>query len=113
MWYFYYTDVPFEMSYLELLKKGNQNPPQRLRVIERICLKWRDMGTLLGVDHAALGVIKNERQGAKDCCYGILEKWFDNGSKRYPLDWGGMLELLDDLEMSGVAKELREMISVP
>ena len=68
------------------------------------------MGTLLGVEH--FDAIDAEKRGnAKDCCYSIIEKWFDKGSQRYPSNWDGMLELLDDLKLSGIAEELKEMLS--
>ena len=106
--YFYYTAVPFEKMYLELLKKGN--PPRRLYLMEKICPKWRDMGTLLGVEH--LDTIDTEKRGNhKDCCYSVIEKWFDKGSQRYSVNWKGMLELLDDLQMSRTVEELKEMLS--
>ena len=80
-------------------------------MIRSICPKWHELGRLLGMGAAELSAIslKNQKD-PEPCCTDVVAKWLEDGSPHYPLTWGGVFELLDDLDETTLATELKNAL---
>ena len=68
---------------------------------------------MLNISDSLLESILSQYRGdLKECCYAVLRQWLDNGSPDYPLTWEGLLELLNDVNCSQVADELRDALNI-
>ena len=97
------------MKNLTLMKWTDpQGKQHKLRIVQSICPKWRDIGNMLDISDSVLeSTLSHYRGNFEECCYAVLRRWMDNGSPDYPLTWEGLLELLDDADCAQVAEELR------
>ena len=70
--------------------------------------KWIEIRNILSILDSLLESILSQYRGdLEECCYAVLRQWLDNGSPDYPLTWEGLLELLNDVDCSQVADDLR------
>ena len=53
--------------------------------------------------------LKNQKD-PEPCCTDVVTKWLEDGSPHYPLTWGGVFELLDDLDETTLATELKNAL---
>ena len=102
------------MKNLTLIKWNNsQGKQQKLRIVQTICPKWRTIGNLLDISDPVLESMLSQYRGdLEECCYAVLRQWLDNGSPGYPVTWEGLLELLDDVDCSQVAEDLRDALDL-
>ena len=102
------------MRNLTLMKwTDSQGNLHKLRIVQNICPKWRQIGNILNISDPLLESILSQYRGdLEECCYAVLRQWMDNGSPDYPLTWEGLLELLNDVECSQVADELRDALGL-
>ena len=100
------------MKELTLIKwKDSQGKQHKLRIVQNICPKWRQIGNLLNISDSLLESILSQYRGdLEECCYAVLRQWLDNGSPDYPLTWEGLLELLEDADCAQIAEELRDAL---
>ena len=90
-----------------------QGKQHKLRIVQNICPKWREIRNLLNISDSLLESILSQYHGdLEDCCYAVLIQWLDNGSPIYPLTWEGLLELLNDIDCSQVADDLRDALGL-
>lgn len=88
--------------------KDEQGQPYNL--MEKIAVKWRNIGSFLGIDHGVLKSIEEEKKKYQDRLTEVLEKWFDNAyglphHNEYPHSWKGLYNLLVHARLSNYAKE--------
>ncbi len=82
--------------------------PKTLRLIDEMISHWRKAGELLDLTAANLECISEKhRRDVRECLRDILRDWVQSDSSDYPATWGGLLSLLDDLELHTCAKSLQ------
>lgn len=86
---------------------------QRLKIIESVSCKWKDLGSLLGLtgpklENAWLRFYNN----TIDCCRHVFGEWIEmyDINSQYSVTWDGVYELLCDIDHSGTAKDLKECL---
>ena len=80
--------------------------------MERISLRWRDIGELIGLSFHQLDCMAREHHNIHiDCCRAVLGHWLDNPPKEYPITWRGLIELLQDSELGQLVSELKTVLS--
>ena len=99
----------FNKRHLTLIKWNDASgTTQRFYLMNRISAKWRKIGKLLDLSAAQLQGISTEHLGnQEDCCSAVLLKWMENPPREYPVSWEGLMELLEDSELSQVVEELK------
>ena len=81
------------------------NSTEKLRVIASAQGKWREIGTLLEVP--GLTSIESRYRGdLKEQCHVVLQEWLKRGSAKYNPTWQGVLQVLVDVELNMLAKDL-------
>ena len=94
------------MAHIILIKYRVHNEEKEFRLLQVIQHKWNEIATLLGVPVSTI----DSRKTNGEKCQDALRMWMDNGSQRYPVEWGGLVKVLQDVEMRVVAEELREAL---
>ncbi len=101
--------LPITLKRLTLLKwtdKSGQRKTLRLR--DEMSPHWHEAGELLGLTAANLECIYAKHHGEpRECCRDVLKDWVRSDSSDYPATWGGLLSLLDDLQLHACAKSLQ------
>ncbi len=101
--------LPFTMNKLILLKWTDKSgQPKTLRLRNEMVPYWQDAGELLKLTAANLKCISVKHRGdGRECLRDVLRDWVQSDSSDYPATWGGLLSLLDDLELHACAKSLQ------
>ncbi len=101
--------LPFTMNKLHLLKWTDKSgQPKTLRLRDEMIPYWQDAGELLKLTAANLECISVKHRGdSRECLRDVLRDWVRSDSSDYPATWGGLLSLLDDLQLYACAKSLQ------
>ena len=93
---------------LILLKwKNKQGQEQRLRILQEVCTKWKDIGGVIGLNPSRLDAIEKHRLGdMMECCRDVFSVWLQQEEGSYPVTWDGVHELLKDMELFCIAQKL-------
>ena len=94
------------MPRIILIKYQVRNEEKEFRLIQMIQNQWYDIGTLLGVPMNMI----DSRKTNEEKCRDVLKKWMERGSQKYPVDWDGLIKVLQDVQMGVVAQELEEAL---
>jgi hypothetical protein len=85
---------------------------------EKIAYKWRTIGELIGLTYSKLQRLEDKyrrrrplESKQKEYCQAVLKLWLDNPPPDYPATWQGLMDLLENSELSEVATELRTVLS--
>jgi hypothetical protein len=102
-----------QFRHLQLIKwRDERGEIQRFNLMERLSLKWRDIGTLIGLSFQQLECLAREhRDKHTDCCRAVLGNWLEDPPEEYPITWRGLVELLQDCELGQVVSELMNALS--
>ena len=105
--------------FLDLIEWEDENGVEReLRIYSKIAHKWRQIA-------ARLGFIVEENVSINTDCRNnywrimiVFGQWFENtknlpNASRYPKSWQGLINLLEDTELSEVAGELKRVLNSP
>ena len=100
------------IGHLILLKWENEQGQElRLRILEEVCTKWKDIGGVIGLSPSRLDAIEKHRLGdMMECCRDVFSVWLQQEDESYPVTWDGVRELLKDMKLSAIAKKIDEFL---
>ena len=90
----------------------NADPP--LRLIEVLASEWETAAILLGMNHYRVDIITRDHgRSSEDCCRALIDHWLYDvrGVYSYERSWKGMCDLLNDMKLCKVAKQLQKFLS--
>ena len=87
--------------------KNQHGKVERFRIVSEISNKWQEIGILIGISHQQLEAWKREKRDNKVCCIAVLNHWLQYSSRKYPVSWEGLCEILEDCELGQVAERLK------
>ena len=98
---------------LSLIKwTDEQGQKQTFSLIDRVHVKWRKFGTILGIPvHKKDGWDLKYHRDAEQCWKKTMDYWLKKKSLEYPVTWEGLDTMLLDLGLEGVAKDLKEAVA--
>ncbi len=101
--------LPITLKRLTLLKWTDKSgQPNTLRLRDKMSPHWREAGELLDLDMERMdGFYTYRLADVRQCCRDVLQDWIRSDSSDYPATWGGLLTLLDDLQLHACAKSLQ------
>lgn len=110
---YYAGDLPaLSLKYFEIIKwvSDAEERENKLSIVESIAPKWEKVSAIFNFESE---LIKNPGSGTtpEQCLRKVLRKWQENQDKDYPFNWNGLLQLLEDIEHVGFAKQLREALA--
>ncbi len=101
------------MSNLVLLKgTDSNNKKQRIQIISELSPKLSDISDLLGFSSALTQQIELNKNRVQDRCKEVMRLWLssEEGAYRYSTTWEGLIELLEDIELSRLASDIQEVV---
>ena len=80
----------------------------KVRIIKEACHIWRDIANRISDDTHQISVLEEKhRSDPKECLRQVFtHNFIDNKPLNYSQDWNGLIELLDDVELEKLAKEV-------
>ena len=87
---------------------GNE---KAFRVISEIQKNCRRLGFQLGIEKATLDGVDSSL-ALEEQCEEILDLWIRRGDGEYSVTWGGLLEALEHADLGGIAKHLKEALTM-
>ena len=95
------------MRYITLIKYRKGNGEADFRLLQKIQRKWHD----IGLELLRTPVHIESHKTDEEKCREVLTKWLERGSDEYPVEWGSLVKVLQNVEMNEVAEELREALN--
>ena len=89
------------------MKKG-----EKIKIIESVAPKWKNLGDLLDFDPEGRTLELIEAKQQKDpvaCCREMFVYWLKGKGRE--ATWGVLIELLDDIDQSELAKKVKTALS--
>ena len=85
---------------------------KKFNLEERVSSKWREMGIGMSIELNTLDNIEDDKGKVSKCWQEIMKRWMDGEgeSSGYPATWEGLYELLGDMGVSQVARELMKAV---
>lgn len=107
------TEQKPNLQLITLLKYEITSPSgkverKRIKLLEDISNSWKEMGQYLGMSQAVITGWECQHPRNYDRASAVLGQFLNNGSLKYACSWNGLLELVEDLGYSNVAKDFRE-----
>ncbi len=101
------------MANFVLLKwYDHNNKRQRIKIIEEMSYKWRDISYILGISLALTEQIELNYARVQDRCQEVIRLWLssEDGEYRYSTTWESLIELLEDIDLSTLATEIQDVV---
>lgn len=84
----------------------------KVQIIERAQHKWKDIAGLICSNSNKISTLENEGKSSKDCLRQVLvEDFIENKPQNYSNDWKGLIKLLNDVDLTTLADEVKEFFS--
>ena len=86
------------------------------KIYSKIGHKWKEIATRLGLELGQISAIEHDRREMASCITGVLQRWFEHAgqlpnAKDYPKSWRGLINLLDDVQLGEVTKDLKRALT--
>lgn len=93
-----FTEQRPTMAKLGLVKTKNPDGTvKRVRLMDTVSNKWREIGRNMGIEDAALEGWEDQYSKNSDRINAVFSMFLSNGSPNYPFTWEGVVELLTDV----------------
>jgi hypothetical protein len=100
---------------LLILKYTDKGKKQRVRIISEACHKWKDIANLIcGATNTNItSVLEQKYRGDPSECLkqAFITGFINNKPQGYTQDWNGLIELLDDVDLETLAKNVNHALS--
>ena len=95
-----------------ILKYTDKGEKKKVRLINTASYKWRDLASLICDDAHQISVLEQKCQNDPNECLRqlFIHNFIDKKPQKYSQDWSGLIELLDDIGLEVVAKEVEQAI---
>ena len=104
-----YPDMVPELHYVDLITWKSGKVIAEFRLINFISTKCDKISTQLQVPKQVYDVwVKKNNFG--DACHDMIQHWLESGCGPYPVTWNGMIQVLRDVELGEVAKQLKRAL---
>ena len=103
-----HLDMRPELKYIDLITWKNGEKTSEFRLINHISNKCYEISTQLQVPKWVYGAWVKNNFG--DTCHDLFQHWLESGHGLYPVTWNGMIQVLKDVQLGEVAKQLKEAL---
>ena len=100
---------------LQIYKFSVDGDVKKIRVIKKTSNDWEKLGDILGCEPSDLENIRTRRrENPESCCRDVFCEWLEKGGieTNYPMNWSGVVELLEDCDHKVLAEELKEALGI-
>ena len=104
-----FSEPSLSISSLTCSRWTDRNGTVRvIKIRDKIGHKWITAGDLLGLSSERLTAIDLQRRGDVGMCIrDVLVDWLHQNKGSYPTTWEGVVQLLEDMELSALAQQLK------
>ena len=98
---------------LMILKYTDKGEKKKLRIISKASHKWKDIASLICDDANKTSILEQKYQNDPNECLRqvFIHNFINKKPHNYTQDWSGLIELLDDIDLETVAKEVEHALS--
>ena len=100
---------------LQIFKVTVDGELKNIRVIKKTSNDWEKLGDILGCEPDDLENIRTKRrENPESCCRDVFCEWLVKGAidTNYPMNWSGVVALLEDCDHRVLADELKEALGI-
>ena len=101
-----------KLAQLKIIKTATG---EKIKIIESVAPQWKELGDLLDFDPEGrtLELIEtnNQQKGHVACCREMFVMWLKGKGKE--VTWEVLIELLDDIDQSELAKQVERALQTP
>ena len=100
------TSVP-RLHQLDLIECEDK----RVRIIHAAASKWKRLATRLHFEPSDISRIRSDNPiQCYDACWQVCSEWL-NGVGRKPTTWTTLIKVLEEADLSEIAKDLQNILS--
>lgn len=101
-----------DIGQLSLLKYKKGSEKITVKIIHQASHKWQEIAKALAPSDTNLVSNLSGRLHNQDECLSavFVENFLNNKPKNYTNDWNGLIELLDDVDLSALSKDVKEVV---
>ena len=107
----YVDEIP-TLDELLILKYTDKGEKKKLRIIREAKHEWRNIANLICDDIHITTVLERQHHGdAEECLKQIfIENFISKRPQRHTQNWNGLIELLDDVGLETLAKNIKHAL---
>lgn len=99
-----------ELIYLIKYTKSD-GQMKEFRLLQNVQRHWEDIGILVGIHPNTLKSFQLQRgNNLEKQCQDVFQTWLEQGLKKYPVTWNGLLEVLKDVQLNEISRELEKVL---
>ena len=107
-----YADQLPTLEELLILKYTDKGKKQKVRIISEARHKWRDIANIICDDTNITSVLEQTYRGDPSECLkqALITGFINKKPQGYTQDWNGLIELLDDIDLETLAKNIKHAL---
>lgn len=102
-----------DIGQLSLLKYKKGSEKITVKIIHKASHKWQEIAKALAPSDTNLvsNLSGKFRDNQEECLSAVfVENFLNNKPKNYNNDWDGLIELLDDVDLSELSKDVKKVV---
>ena len=100
------------LAQLKILKTATG---EKIKIIDSVAPQWKELGDLLDFDSEGQTIelieANNQQKGHVACCHEMFVYWLKGKGRE--ATWGVLIELLDDIDQSELARKVKTVLQIP
>ena len=99
-------------SELTLLKYREGREKKKVSIIKEASHKWKDIASLISDTPNRISVLEQEHPGKPEDCLRqtLTEDFIAKKPNKYSHDWSGLIELLDDVDLTDLSERVERAV---
>ena len=101
------------LNELVILKYTDKGEKKKVRIISKASHRWKDIASLICDDTNKIRILEQTCHSDPNECLKqtFIDHFLKKEPQRYSQDWNGLIELLEDVDLETVAKEVEHALS--
>ena len=108
LYFYFFTDNIPTLRELALLKYTVGGEKNKVRIIEEASHNWKKIASLIS-DFNKINALQEKYRGTPEDCLRqtLVDDFINNKPKDYSHNWSGLIELLDDADLTALADRVK------
>ena len=100
------------LSELMIMKYEDEGVTKKIRIIRTSSHKWKGIASLICDEAYQTNILEQKCQNDPEECLRqvFIHSFIDKKPENYSQDWNGLIELLDDVGLETIAKEVEHAL---
>ena len=107
--FIFFTDKLPILSELTVLKYTEGGEKKKVRIIKEASHKWKDIVCLISGNSNRISALEQQHPGKPEDCLRqtLTDDFIDKKPEKYSHNWRGLIELLDDVDLTALAEKVK------